>query len=170
MCCRLPLAGGVALHAAGVVVDGHGVVFFGASGAGKSTLAGTSPHPVVSDELVAVAGNPFELRRTGFWGALDERRGAPPAAPLAALVELDKGPRLELEPLDAATAFRRLLPVVVLPPAPELWRQATAVVARLVATVPVLRMAWHPAQPPWAAIVASVERKHGPAEGWRRSA
>lgn len=170
LCCRLPLIGGVALHAAGIIVDGQGFVFYGPSGAGKSTLAGTSPHPVVSDELVAVAGDPFELRHTGFWGELGARGGAPLGAPLAALVELAKGPHLELTPIDPATAFRRLLGAVVLPPAPALWRPATAVVARLVATVPVLRLAWHPAAPPWPALEAFIQTNHGHADGRRRLA
>jgi hypothetical protein len=36
---RLPLEGGVPLHAAGIVLDGRSVALFGPSGAGKSTLA-----------------------------------------------------------------------------------------------------------------------------------
>lgn len=165
MCCALPLRGGVALHAAGVVVGGRGVVFFGPSGAGKSTLAASSPHPVLSDELVAVTGTPFELQPTGFLGELDEADGVPAAAPLAALVELAKGPRLELEPLDAATAFRRLLPVVVLPSAPPLWQAATAALHRLVESVPAVRLAWHPAEPPWEDLGKVLRGLHGRTSG-----
>src|SRR5262249_44795999 len=54
MAARLPLLGGLPLHAAGIVIEGRALAFFGPSGAGKSTLAGLSPHPVLSDELVAV--------------------------------------------------------------------------------------------------------------------
>jgi hypothetical protein len=65
LCCALPLEGCVALHAAGLVIDGRGAVFFGPSGAGKTTLSRLSPHPVLSDELVVVSGPPWELRPSG---------------------------------------------------------------------------------------------------------
>jgi len=74
MMARLPLLGGLPLHAAGVILNERGVAFFGPSGAGKTTLSDTCPESVLSDELVAVA--PRErpwLVRSGFWG---EGRGS----------------------------------------------------------------------------------------------
>ena len=77
MMARLPLVGGLPLHAAGVVLEGRGVAFFGASGAGKTTLSATSPVPVLSDELVAIGpGRPFSLVRSGFWGEGRPQAGA----------------------------------------------------------------------------------------------
>jgi hypothetical protein len=149
MMARLPLLGGLPFHAAGVVVDGRGVVFFGPSGAGKTTVASTSPFPILSDELVAVApGRPFDLVRSGFWG-----EGAPGRstenAPLALLVDLAKGPTLRLTRLRPAEAAGRVLGSVPVPLAPPLWFPALAVVADLVQRVPVYRMEWTPAEPPW---------------------
>ena len=149
MMARLPILGGLPLHAAGVVAYGRGVVFFGPSGAGKTTVAATSPFPVLSDELVAVTpGRPFDLVRSGFWGEgpAGARTGQ---APLALLVDLAKGPALRLTSLRPSAAAGRVLASVPVPFAPPLWSRALAVVAELVGRVPVYRMEWTPAEPPW---------------------
>lgn len=151
MMARLPLEGGLPLHAAGIVVEGRGVAFFGPSGAGKTTLAATSPHPVLSDELVAVAaGNPFSLVRSGFWG--EGRGAARDPAPLVALVALDKGPHTALERLGRRDAVRRVVGSITVPLVPVLWSRALGVLVALVEALPVYRLEWTPADPPWAAI------------------
>jgi hypothetical protein len=157
MMARLPLQGGLALHAAGVRLGARAVAFFGPSGAGKSTLASTAVGPVLSDELVAVApGRPFTLVRSGFWGAA--RSGlATTAAPLALLVELAKGPSFAAERLAPALAVGRLLASVATPNAQPLWQAALGVAADLVRCVPVVRMEWTPAAPPWADLEALLE-------------
>ena len=149
MMARLPLLGGLPLHAAGVVVEGRGVAFFGPSGAGKTTVASTSPFPVLSDELVAVApGRPFDLVRSGFWGE-GPASGRTGPAPLSLLVDLSKGAALRLTRLRPAEAAGRVLASVPVPLAPPLWSRALAVVAALVRELPVYRMEWAPAEPPW---------------------
>lgn len=149
MMARLPLLGGLPLHAAGVVVEGRGVAFFGPSGAGKTTVASTSPFPVLSDELVAVApGRPFDLVRSGFWGE-GPASGRTGPAPLSLLVDLAKGTALRLTRLRPAEAAGRVLASVPVPLAPPLWSRALAVVAALVRELPVYRMEWAPAEPPW---------------------
>ena len=149
---RLPLDGGLPLHAAGVVLDGRGIAFFGASGAGKTTLAATSPVPALSDELVVIApSRPFSLVRSGFWGeGLPSGRAS--AAPLALLVDLAKGESLALERLRPAVAAARILASVPVPHVPVLWERTLAIVAELVGATRVVRMAWSPAAPPWSAI------------------
>jgi hypothetical protein len=149
MMARLPLLGGLPLHAAGVVMDRAGVAFFGPSGAGKTTVAATSPFPVLSDELVAVVpGSPFALVRSGFWGESGPA-GHQAGAPLAALVDLAKGSSFSLARLSPVEAARRIVASVPVPLAPPLWARALAVVADLVQRVPVYRMEWTPAEPPW---------------------
>lgn len=151
---RLPLAGGLPLHAAGVTVNGRGVALFGPSGAGKTTVASTSPHPVLSDELVAVTrGRTFDLVRSGFWGE-GRATGRVGKAPLALLVDLARGPRLALERLSPSRASGRVLASVPVPLAAPLWSQALSVAAGLVRAVPVYRMEWTPAEPPWPALEA----------------
>jgi len=152
MMARLPLVGGIPLHAAGMVLAGRGVAFFGASGAGKTTLAATSPVPVLSDELVAIGpGRPFSLVRSGFWGEGRPQAGAS-SAPLGLLVDLAKGPAFQVERLSPPVAAGRVLASVPVPHAPALWRRALAVVAELVSHVTVVRMEWSPREPPWPAL------------------
>jgi len=149
MTARLPLLGGLPLHAAGVVVEGRGVAFFGPSGAGKTTVASTSPFPVLSDELVAVVpGRPFDLVRSGFWGEGKETARTGPVA-LALLVDLAKGPAFALTRLRPAVAAGRVLASAPVPLAPPLWSRTLAAAAALVGNVPVYRMEWSPATPPW---------------------
>ncbi len=148
--CRLPLVGGLPLHAAGVVLDGSGLAFFGPSGAGKSTLAASFEGTPLSDELVAVAGEPFRLWGTGFWGTFEGEKRSVDSAPLAALVALDKGTGFALERLDAAIARRLLVGAILIPLETRLWSAALSVVGRLVREVPVYRMTWSPSAPPWA--------------------
>lgn len=159
LACRLPGAGGVPLHAAGVAMAGAGLVFFGPSGAGKSTIAGLAPHPVLSDELVAVAAGPggFEVSATGFWGTMAGRVAPRGFVPLRALVGLDRGTTLELRRLPAREALLDLARVVLIPDSPALWSAALAVLARLVEQVPVYRMQWSPEHSPWAALEGLVE-------------
>jgi hypothetical protein len=155
LCSRLALDGGLPLHAAGIVVGGRGVVCFGPSGAGKSTLAALSPHPVLSDELVAVVpGEPFSLVATGFWGTLDSARARTGSWPLAALLELDKGSELRFSPLGTREALVRLIGVLMVPPGPPLWTAALQTLGRLVREVKVERLSWSPAQAPWREIEA----------------
>ena len=150
LCCRLPLEGGLPLHAAGVVSGGQGVVFFGPSGAGKSTIAALSPHPVLSDELVVLTGGArFGLRASGFWGSLDRADAPAGGFPLAALIELRKGEEFALDRLPAVDAFRRLLGVTMVPPSPPLWAAAAAVLDRVARGAPVFTMTWSPSHPPW---------------------
>ena len=157
---RLPLEGGIPLHAAGLVMGGRGVAFFGPSGAGKSTLAAASPHPVVSDEMVAIApAGPggYVLGGTGFWGTFDGGETPCLAVPLGALVELDRGPAVRVDSLDPTTALRRLVASALVPPGPPLWSAALATLGRLARRVPVLRLAWTPDEP-WGAIEDALRR------------
>jgi hypothetical protein len=156
MMARLPLLGGLPLHAAGVILGERGVAFFGPSGAGKTTLSDTCPESVLSDELVAVAPqDPPWLVRSGFWG---EGRGSGGAigAPLAALVALDRGPSYRLSRLEPMEAVRRLVGALPVPLGPPLWSRALAVAARIVSRVPVFRMEWTPSEPPWEQLSESL--------------
>ncbi len=172
LCSRLPFEGGLPLHAAGIVAEGQAVAFFGVSGAGKTTLAGLSPHPLLSDELVAAVAlgsgtgrAPFALAASGFWGTGEQDRRSEKPWPLAALVELAKGARFRLDRLEPRVAIARLVRVILVPAGPPLWSAALAVLGRLVREVPVYRMSWSPGRPPWAELCellgGAPERREG---------
>ena len=174
LCCVLPLRGGVALHAAGIDVDGHGAVFFGPSGAGKTTLASLSPYPVFSDELVAVSGSPWTLHRTGLWGELGHcANAAEHPQRLTLLAELAKGSEFGLQPLDPSSALRRLLGVVILPPSIPLWTEATRILRDLVTSVPVYRMSWSRDEAPWDGLenllIGDIAQTHANTRAAKRS-
>jgi hypothetical protein len=154
LCSRLPLASMVPLHAAGMVLGGPGVVFFGPSGAGKTTLSKRSPYPVLSDELVVAGARPPTVADAGFFALPSTRPGR---HPLVALVELDKGDELIIEQLDPVESYRRLLSAVMVPVSSRLWQAAMAVVTDLVTEVPVYRMAWSPAEPPWDGLAEIID-------------
>lgn len=154
MSSRLPLLGGVPLHAAGIVRDGRADVFFGPSGAGKSTLAALSRDPLLSDELVAVRPVPGDPARfvgaaTGVWGTLGDRAAPRGLFPLRSLIQLDRGDRFVLERLRPPQALRALVGVAMVPAAGWLWEPALRSLARVIQSVPVYRMYWRAAQAPF---------------------
>jgi hypothetical protein len=111
----LALAGeGFVLHAAGLVRNGIGYVFFGPSGAGKSTLAGMSAamgqgFGILSDDLVLIRRkkNVFEVSSTPFAGTLPQSNKRPGAYPMIGLYRLKQALHHSLcpvQPLALATA------------------------------------------------------------------
>jgi hypothetical protein len=142
---ELPSQGALPLHAAGVVLGKGGVICFGASGAGKTTISSVATTPVLSDELTVAWISDPSMSATG----LLENDVVRPAAPLSALIALDRGPDFELQPLAWSEAIRSLLHVAMVPSAPSLWRQVITLVSELAQTVPSYRLAWSPEVPVW---------------------
>jgi hypothetical protein len=104
------------LHAAGIIRNGYGYVFFGKSGAGKTTIASLAPQDadILCDENIVVSLTPggAALHSTPFWG-----HSTPPhlihrhkvSAPLAGLFALEHGSVFRLDPLSPAEAVAALL-------------------------------------------------------------
>ena len=93
---------GFVLHAAGLVRDGKGYVFFGPSGAGKSTLAGMSDGcELLSDDLVLIKerAGAFHVASTPFAGTLPQSVKRPGLFPLRGLYRLRQAPRHEVHAL-----------------------------------------------------------------------
>lgn len=103
--------GGLLLHAAGVIRDGAGYVFFGPSGAGKSTVARlAAADTVVSDDLVVIRPNTtgWTLHGVPFRGELAAGPRTNSRAPLRALLRLRQSNRHALEPLSPSLATAEL--------------------------------------------------------------
>ena len=154
----LPRLGqGLLLHAAGLIWQGRGHVFFGPSGAGKTTLAGLAPATaeVVSDENVILqlrADGPV-LLSTPFWGMStpQERiRRSNRQAPLAALYALEHAPTFSLTRLPPAQAAVALLETEKVAAerasSADAWLQMAAA---LIASAPVYRLAFRPTAELW---------------------
>jgi hypothetical protein len=99
--------GSFVLHAAGLVRDGRGYVFFGPSGAGKSTLAGMSVEMddacgILSDDLVLIGRREgsFEVSSTPFAGTLPQSDKKPGAHPLVGLYRLKQAAHHALRPVE----------------------------------------------------------------------
>jgi hypothetical protein len=142
---ELPSRGALPMHAAGVVLGEGGVICFGPSGAGKTTIATAATTPVLSDELMVAWSSGPSMSATG----LLENEVVLPAAPLSALIALDRGPDFELQPLARSEALRALLHVAMVPSVPALWNQVLAAVSELAQAVPSYRLAWSPEVPVW---------------------
>ncbi|HJQ22591.1 MAG TPA: hypothetical protein VKA60_01660 [Blastocatellia bacterium] len=104
--------GGLLLHAAGVIHDGAGFVFFGPSGSGKTTVARLSlGHTVLSDDLVIVrlTGDVARVYGLPFRGDFPEAPRINQSAELRGLFQLVKAPDHRLAAVAAPEAFARLL-------------------------------------------------------------
>ncbi len=159
LCALLPLNGGLALHSAGLIIDGAGLVFFGPSGAGKTSLAMATAFQVLSDELIAVSGAPLKLHSSGFWGEMGgEDKVFKREAPLIALVELAKSDAFSMTRLTTAQGLHRLIKVMVLPLEATLWKSGIRVLAGIVDQVPIWRMGWSTKNSPGPELEAFVRK------------
>jgi hypothetical protein len=120
LCAVLALReGGIMLHAAGVVHDGHGRVFCGPSESGKTTVARLAgARPVLSDESVVVrpGADGYRVCATPFFGEAGpvptQSRGD---APLAAIYFLRKSRTFAHRRLARRDAVQRAFSQVFLP-------------------------------------------------------
>lgn len=101
------------LHAAGVIRDGLGYVFFGPSGAGKTTTSRISAKvaEVVSDDLVIirVENGIGKLYGVPFRGEMSEAPRANQSAPLKAIFRLRQDTAHFLEQTSSVTSIAELV-------------------------------------------------------------
>lgn len=137
--------GGLLLHAAGLVRNERGYVFFGASGSGKTTVTrmSSAQSTILSDDLVILRFQDGVLFVCGvpFRGALMEAPRVNRRAPLAGLYRLHKNEQHALETLPRPVALAELLgssPFLVKDP--QINQELVGVCARVHAAVPVQRL------------------------------
>ncbi len=132
------------LHAAGMKVAGHGVLFAGHSGAGKSTMVTVmrGAGEILCDDRIVVRRWPGGFRIHGTWSHGDVPDVSAGSAPLRAILFLEQAKENRLVPLpDARERLERVLPLLVKPlVSADWWEQMLAVIAKLVAEVPAYRL------------------------------
>lgn len=105
---RLVHRGGLALHAASVVVKQQAFVFFGPSGVGKTTLCRAHERSeVLNDELTVITPDRL-VHRTPYFGELGVLRGRL-HAPLQRMFLLDQANHQEVVPMSPVESTRALL-------------------------------------------------------------
>jgi hypothetical protein len=136
----LPGFGGVFVHAAGVVVDGHGLVFAGPSEAGKSTIVKLigGRGQVLCDDRVIVRKGPDGFRVHGTWNHGEIRRVSPGSAPLRGIFFLRQARANRIDRVDDPKAvLTDLLPRLVRPLlSADWWEQALDLAGDIVREVP----------------------------------
>jgi hypothetical protein len=137
--------GGLLLHAAGAIRNGHGFVFFGPSGAGKTTTSRLAARTadVVSDDLVIIGCDDGRCTLHGvpFKGELSDAPRANQSAPLVGLYRLRQDTGHYLEPIPRVKAVAELAaasPFIVREPA--LADRLLEVCSRIAKTVPVQQL------------------------------
>jgi hypothetical protein len=142
----LPAFGGVFVHAAGVDMGGHGLVFAGPSEAGKSTivkLVGEKGRVLCDDRIVVRKGRgDFLLHGTWSHGEID--RVAPGPVPLRAVLFLRQAAANRADRvLDTQAILRDFLARLVRPLATaDWWERALEVAEAVVREVPFYDLAF----------------------------
>lgn len=150
--------GGLLLHAAGVVHDGAGFIFFGPSGSGKSTASRLSlDKTILSDDLVIIRIHGDEVRVYGvpFRGDFPEAPRVNTSADLRGLFALVKAPEHAIAHIEPPGALARLLacvPFVMIDAAHA--KRAVGICAQMIERVPVRALRFRPDSGFWKEIYA----------------
>lgn len=132
------------LHAAGMVLDGQGLLFVGHSEAGKSTTVTMLQEEgeILCDDRMILRRWPEGFRIHGTWSHGDVRQVSPATAPLRAILLLEKANTNQLLPITDRGEIVRLLPFFVVKPLVTLdwWHKTLNLVAQIAREVPVYRL------------------------------
>jgi len=134
---------GCYLHAAGLVIDGQGLAFVGHSEAGKSTITRQlMPHgEVLCDDRVILRRWPGGFKVHGTWSHGEIAEVSLTAAPLRALLLLEKANENRLIPMERKEIVRRLPQFVVRPlVTSDWWEKTLELVGAIAREVPVYRL------------------------------
>ncbi len=136
----LPAFGGAFVHAAGVSMNGQGLLFAGPSEAGKSTIVKLIGErgEVLCDDRVVVRKGPAGFRVHGTWNHGEVRRVSAGSAPLRAVFFLRQAGTNRMDRVGNPEAvLRDFLPRLVRPlVSADWWERALAVAEEIVRDVP----------------------------------
>jgi hypothetical protein len=132
------------LHAAGMIVDGKGLLFVGHSDAGKSTMLKLlrGQGEILCDDRIIVRRWPEGLYIHGTWSHGELPDVSPAGAPLRAIMFLEKADTNELIPVtDRRERLGRVLSHVVKPlVTAEWWEKTLDLAGAIAAEVPAYRL------------------------------
>lgn len=135
---------GCLLHAAGMIIQGQGVLFIGHSGAGKSTIATLMKDDgeILCDDRIIVRRWPEGFRLYGTWSHGDVLDVSPSEAPLRAICFLNQSQQNRLVPISnrKERICRLTLHLVRALEAGDWWQKALDVVESLADAVPVYEL------------------------------
>jgi hypothetical protein len=131
---------GFFLHAAGMIIDGQGLLFAGHSEAGKSTTVTMlqDEGEILCDDRIIVRRRPKGFRIYGTWSHGDVPHVSAADAPLRAILFLKKAKTNRLVPMgDPKEILKRTLPLLIKPlVTAEWWEKTLSAVEKLVREVP----------------------------------
>ena len=132
------------LHAAGIAVNGQGLLFVGHSEAGKSTMVTMlrEEGEILCDDRVIVRRWPDRFRVHGTWSHGDVPQVSPADAPLRAILFLEKADTNRLELLKDRKEIVRRLPLYLIKPmvTADWWQKVLGLVETMAREVPVYRL------------------------------
>ncbi len=132
------------LHAAGVILDGKGLLFVGHSEAGKSTTVGMlkDTAEILCDDRIIVRRWQDGFRINGTWSHGDVPNVSAASAPLSAILFLQQAIENEIVPLtDRKEVWKRLLAALIRPVVTaEWWQKELDVLQEMVRDVPCYTM------------------------------
>lgn len=150
-------AGGLLMHAAGIVRDDRAFLFFGPSGSGKSTAAQHSPNDVIlNDDLVALLpiDDHWAAYATPFWNQPQLRPNDPQHAVLVGLYRLIQDRSVYLETISSAQATAEIIASTpMIPGDPDRNTDLLERVNRIGRTLPVYGLHFLPDDSFWSVIV-----------------
>ncbi|HVP90885.1 MAG TPA: radical SAM protein [Terriglobales bacterium] len=140
----LPFRDGAFVHAAGVEMNGRGLLFAGPSEAGKSTVVKMlrGKAKVLCDDRMIIRRDETGFRIHGTWSHGEIAEVSPGPAPAAAVLFLRQARENRLERMtDPRAALRALLPRLVRPlVTSEWWERVLALAGEIVDEVPCYEM------------------------------
>ena len=135
---------GCYLHAAGIILEGQGLLFVGHSGAGKSTIANVlqDEGEILCDDRMIVRRWPDGFRIHGTWSHGDVPVVSPNSAPLRAILLLEQAPHNQLIPVTNRREIVRTLPFFIVKPlvTADWWEKTLDLVGQMAREVPFYRL------------------------------